>query len=91
MMPKRLTKIMCSSTGDIKKTTHYSSRSSKRTNVVSKPSSIHRNNTSSELNNETKAVYISESGLFQETADKIPSCYLMHFPVPHGNFREEKE
>ena len=45
--------------------------------------------TSSELNNETKAVYISRPGLYQlifslklKLADKIHSCCL------HGNFRE---
>ena len=53
--------------------------------------------TSSELNKETKAVYISGSGLYQlifssrlKVVDKIPSCYLMHCPVLHGNFREEE-
>ena len=53
--------------------------------------------TSSELNNETKAVYISGPGLYQlmfslrlKLADKISSCYLMHCPVLHGNFREEE-
>ena len=47
--------------------------------------------TSSELNDETKAVYISRPGLYQlifssrvKLADKIHSCYL------HGNFREEE-
>ena len=56
-----------------------------------------KQHTSSELNNETKAVYIFELGLYHlifssrlKVADKIPSCYLMHCPVLHGNFREEK-
>ena len=53
--------------------------------------------TSPELNNETKAVYISKPGLYQlifssrlKLADEIPSCYLMHCPMLHGNFREEE-
>ena len=53
--------------------------------------------TSSELNNKTKAVYISKPDLYKliflsrlKLTDKIPSCYLMHCPVLHGNFREEE-
>ena len=48
--------------------------------------------TSSELNNETKAEYISRTGFsFRlKLADKIHLCYLMHCPVLHGNLRQEE-
>ena len=47
--------------------------------------------TSSELNNDNKAVYIFEPGLYQLLfSEKIPSCYLIHYAVLHGKFRKNE-
>ena len=48
--------------------------------------------TFSELNKETKAVYISEPGLYQLVfSSRLKLAGLMHCSVLHGNFREEEK
>ena len=89
---------MCSSNGDIQRRrtlldqVQQMCKCSLKT-LINTP----EQHTFSELNNETKAVYISEPGLYQlifslrlKLADQIPSCYLMHSPVLHGDFTEKE-